>query len=118
MSEETNEAFDDAFNEEKESEDEQLEEEEQAVAKPEVKRTLVPKKIEKLKPAIKPTPKPAPKEETIKQRYEVATRSPFVGIVDNLSGEAIDMASPEGLSYVLSQILNKLEQVSISVGSN
>ena len=119
MTEETNEAFDDAFNEEKESEDAQLEEEEQAAQPKQEARKLVPKKIEKLvlqkKPALKPVAKQQP-QETVQERYEVVTRTPFLGIRDTLTGEAVDMASQEGLAYTLAQIRNQLEKIINSAG--
>jgi len=122
MTQETNEAFDEEFNKSnEESEDAQLEEEEQAAApKPEVRKNLVPKKIEKLKPQQKPTAKPqsAKQEEIVQERYEVVTRTPFLGIRDTLTGEAVDMASPEGLAYTLAQIRNQLEKIMISAGYN
>ena len=124
MTQETEEAFDKAYEQEQSDniDDAELEAEEQSKAapqpamlkKPEMKRGRPPIAA---KPQAKPAPVQSKSKPEIKQRYEVGTRSAFVGIVDNFSGESIDMQSPESLSYILAQILNKLEGISIATGA-
>ena len=129
MTQETEEAFDKAYEQEQSDnvDDAELEAEEQSKArplqvmpkKPEMKRgrpSLVPKQQVSQTQAKSVPVQPKSKPE-IKQRYEVGTRSAFVGIIDNLAGETIDMQSPESLSYVLAKILNQLEGISIATGA-